>query len=208
MNANLGLKMADMKNWICCPWESRGIVCNKRCITLYCLQMSGMLRIVKATASCSGFGCNMLKAFSASAAATGFFGSIPDGKSSDCEADDDDEEQFSFGDTGQNLPSKCSWHFSPVDVVLESTRSYSGGHAGSLWIRRCSVSLKRCNRSSQLCWNSCRSLIKLISGQVNMLTLNGLLCLGGNLYVWLTKSNHIFFQCVVAFINAIYDSSP
>jgi hypothetical protein len=43
---------------------------------------------------------------------------------------------------------------------------------------------------------------------VNMLTLNGLLCLGGNLYVWLTKSNHIFFQCVVAFINAIYDSSP
>jgi hypothetical protein len=84
-------------------------------------------------------------------------GSIPDDKSSDVDADEsDDEEQLSFGEAGQ---SNCSSLFDAVFAW-----SYSGGrHDGSLWILRCSVSLNRCNRSSQLCWNSCRSLIKLIS---------------------------------------------
>lgn len=126
-------------------------------------------------------------------------GSIPDDKSSDVEADEsEDEEQLSFGEAGH---SNCSSLFDAVFAW-----SYSGGrHDGSLWILRCSVSLNRCNRSSQLCWNSCRSLIKLISALwlVKYIKLN--------LYqiIWsLTKGNHIFLQRVVALINTIYDSSP
>lgn len=72
-------------------------------------------------------------------------GSIPDDKSSDVEAEEsEDEEQLSFGEAGH---SNCSSLFDAVFAW-----SYSGGrHDGSLWILRCSVSLNRCNRSSQLC---------------------------------------------------------
>jgi hypothetical protein len=102
---------------------------KKNCKTLYCLQMSGMLRIVNETDSWSDLcGCSMLRvlSFTMVKGVDRLCGSIPNGKSSDVDADEnEEEEQLSFGETGH---SKCSSLF---DVVF--TWSYSGGrHDGSL----------------------------------------------------------------------------